>query len=86
MTSPCFLQACRRFVNKNAVTEEAKSSTKTPELVAKYCDSLLRKGNKVCGGFQKRYRAHIRTAVIYARRVLCVMPACRQPLKLASTI
>jgi hypothetical protein len=52
MTSPCFLQACRRFVNKNAVTEEAKSSTKTPELVAKYCDSLLRKGNKACGVFQ----------------------------------
>jgi hypothetical protein len=37
------LQACRKIVNENPVT---KNSTKTPELLAKYCDLLLKKGNK----------------------------------------
>jgi len=39
-------RACKKFVNKNAVTKQAKSTAKSPELLAKYCDSLLKKGNK----------------------------------------
>ncbi|KAH9370139.1 hypothetical protein HPB48_015106 [Haemaphysalis longicornis] len=38
-----FDKACTDFVNKNAVTVLAKSSRKSPELLAKYCDMLLKK-------------------------------------------
>lgn len=47
---PGFVQsldkACNRFINKNQVTIDAKSSSKSPELLARYCDSLL-KSSKV---------------------------------------
>ncbi len=33
----------RKIVNENEVN---KNATKTPELLAKYCDILLKKGNK----------------------------------------
>ena len=36
-------QACGRFVNTNAVTVAAASSTKSPELLARHCDALLKK-------------------------------------------
>jgi len=39
----CRLQACREFVNRNAA---CASPNKSPELLAKYADSLLRKSNK----------------------------------------
>jgi len=39
-------KACRRFINDNAVTRMAKTSSKSPELVAKYCDILLKKSPK----------------------------------------
>ena len=38
-------KACREFVNRNAAT--GSSSTKSPELLAKHADALLRKNNKV---------------------------------------
>ncbi|EIN12366.1 Cullin-domain-containing protein [Punctularia strigosozonata HHB-11173 SS5] len=38
-------KACRDFVNKNAAT--GTSSTKSPELLAKHADQLLRKNNKL---------------------------------------
>lgn len=38
-------KACRDFVNRNAAT--GTSSTKSPELLAKHADALLRKNNKV---------------------------------------
>ncbi|KAJ3014203.1 hypothetical protein HKX48_005293 [Thoreauomyces humboldtii] len=38
-------KACREFVNRNVVCE--KSSSKSPELLAKHCDSLLKKGSKI---------------------------------------
>ncbi|EJC98883.1 Cullin-domain-containing protein [Fomitiporia mediterranea MF3/22] len=38
-------KACREFVNRNAAT--GSSSNKSPELLAKQADSLLRKNNKV---------------------------------------
>ncbi|KAF5322714.1 hypothetical protein D9619_000259 [Psilocybe cf. subviscida] len=38
-------KACREFVNRNAAT--GNSSTKSPELIAKHADMLLRKSNKV---------------------------------------
>lgn len=39
-------RACKKFVNNNAVTKAAKTTAKSPELLAKYCDSLLKKGSK----------------------------------------
>lgn len=40
-------RACRKFVNHNAVTKASRSGTaRSPELLAKYCDSLLRKSSK----------------------------------------
>ncbi|PLW07885.1 hypothetical protein PCANC_07910 [Puccinia coronata f. sp. avenae] len=38
-------KACREFINQNAVT--GKSNQKSPELLAKYSDQLLKKTNKV---------------------------------------
>ncbi|KAG8195459.1 hypothetical protein JTE90_002631 [Oedothorax gibbosus] len=39
-------KACGKFINNNAVTRYAKSSSKSPELLAKYCDLLLKKSSK----------------------------------------
>lgn len=39
-------KACGRFINSNAVTKLANSSSKSPELLAKFCDLLLRKSSK----------------------------------------
>ncbi|XP_074652413.1 cullin-1-like [Tubulanus polymorphus] len=39
-------KACGRFINNNAVTKAANSSSKSPELLAKYCDLLLKKSSK----------------------------------------
>jgi len=36
-------KACSTFINKNCVTETANNSGKSPELLAKYCDTLLKK-------------------------------------------
>ncbi|CAF3561870.1 unnamed protein product [Adineta steineri] len=42
-----FDNACGKFINGNAVTKAARSgSGKSAELLAKYCDTLLKKGNK----------------------------------------
>ncbi|KAF8651092.1 hypothetical protein AX16_004892 [Volvariella volvacea WC 439] len=38
-------KACREFVNRNAAT--GSSTTKSPELIAKHADMLLRKSNKM---------------------------------------
>eukprot|EP01130_Rhizamoeba_saxonica_P018665 TRINITY_DN9413_c0_g1_i1.p1 TRINITY_DN9413_c0_g1~~TRINITY_DN9413_c0_g1_i1.p1 ORF type:complete len:534 (+),score=92.15 TRINITY_DN9413_c0_g1_i1:241-1602(+) len=46
---PLFMQsidkAFRRFINDNSITKHYRSSAKSPELLAKYCDILLRKGS-----------------------------------------
>lgn len=39
-------KACGKFINTNAVTIESKSNNKSPELLAKYCDILLKKSSK----------------------------------------
>lgn len=39
-------KACGRFINANAVTRVANSSSRSPELLAKYCDLLLKKSSK----------------------------------------
>lgn len=39
-------KACGKFINANAVTKKANSSSKSPELLAKYCDLLLKKSSK----------------------------------------
>jgi cullin 1 len=39
-------KACSRFVNVNAVTRSGRGSTKSPELLARYCDALLKKSAK----------------------------------------
>lgn len=36
-------KACGKFINNNAVTRDASSSSKSPELLAKFCDILLKK-------------------------------------------
>jgi len=38
-------KACRRFINDNAITRK-EGTSKSPELLAKYCDSLLKKSPK----------------------------------------
>ena len=39
-------KACGKFINCNAITRQANSSSKSPELLARYCDMLLRKSSK----------------------------------------
>lgn len=39
-------KACGKFINSNSVTKAASSSSKSPELLAKYCDLLLKKSSK----------------------------------------
>merc|ERR1712001_407803 len=39
-------KACGKFINLNSVTKKANASTKSPELLAKYCDHLLKKSSK----------------------------------------
>uniref|UniRef100_UPI00358F20EB cullin-1-like n=1 Tax=Myxine glutinosa TaxID=7769 RepID=UPI00358F20EB len=39
-------KACARFINTNAVTRMANTSSKSPELLVRYCDSLLKKSSK----------------------------------------
>lgn len=39
-------KAFNSFINNNAVTATAKSISKSPELLARYCDLLLRKSAK----------------------------------------
>jgi len=39
-------RACRKFINHNAVTKVANMSNKSPELLARYCDLLLKKSSK----------------------------------------
>merc|ERR1712038_1960247 len=39
-------KACGKFINNNAVTKHASQSSKSPELLAKYCDLLLQKSSK----------------------------------------
>jgi len=36
-------KACRRFINDNAVCKAAKSASKSPELLARFTDLLLKK-------------------------------------------
>ncbi|KXJ28342.1 cullin-1 isoform X2 [Exaiptasia diaphana] len=39
-------KAFGKFINNNAVTKQAQNSSKSPELLARYCDSLLKKSSK----------------------------------------
>lgn len=39
-------KACEKFINNNNVTKLSESKNKPPELIAKYCDSLLKKSAK----------------------------------------
>ena len=36
-------KACTGFINKNCVSEAANNTGKSPELLAKYCNLLLKK-------------------------------------------
>ncbi|CAF3028948.1 unnamed protein product [Rotaria sp. Silwood2] len=40
-------RACGKFINDNAIVKEAQKSAKSAELLARYCDLILRKGNKI---------------------------------------
>lgn len=39
-------KACGQFINSNFVTKQASNSSKSPELLARYCDLLLKKSSK----------------------------------------
>ncbi|XP_064594486.1 cullin-1-like [Liolophura sinensis] len=39
-------KACGRFINNNSITKMASSSSKSPELLARYCDLLLKKSSR----------------------------------------
>ncbi|CAF1237055.1 unnamed protein product [Rotaria sordida] len=39
-------RACAKFINNNAVTTAVNNTTKSSELLAQYCNTLLRKGNR----------------------------------------
>lgn len=39
-------KACGRIINSNSITRVANSSSKSLELLAKYCDLLLKKSSK----------------------------------------
>eukprot|EP00118_Oscarella_pearsei_P019227 m.203356 g.203356 ORF g.203356 m.203356 type:complete len:357 (+) comp39621_c2_seq18:1592-2662(+) len=39
-------KACGKFVNTNSVTRSAQGSSKSPELLARFCDALLKKSSK----------------------------------------
>jgi len=39
-------KACGKFINNNAVTAASQTASKSPELLAKYCDLLLKKSSK----------------------------------------
>lgn len=39
-------KACGKFINSNEVTKVANTSSKSPELLARYCDLLLKKSSK----------------------------------------
>ena len=38
-------KACKSFLNFNAITKNSNNPTKSPELLARYCDQLLKKGD-----------------------------------------
>ncbi|CAF3741694.1 unnamed protein product [Rotaria sp. Silwood1] len=40
-------RACAKFINNNVVTTTADTTTKSAELLAQYCNILLRKGNRI---------------------------------------
>lgn len=39
-------KACNKFINTNCVTQASKNESRSPELLAKYCDILLKKSSK----------------------------------------
>ena len=39
-------KACREFINRNKATGTGPASTRSPELVARHADGLLKKSNK----------------------------------------
>lgn len=39
-------KACKKFINANAVTQKGNSRSKSSELLAKYCGSLLTNSKK----------------------------------------
>jgi cullin 1 len=47
-------QACEAFINKNAVTLKAQNAAKSPELLARYCDYLLKKNVTIEEGAELR--------------------------------
>ncbi|XP_049781990.1 cullin-1-like isoform X1 [Schistocerca cancellata] len=40
-------KACGKFINGNSVTKLANSSSKSPELLAKFCDLVLKKSSRI---------------------------------------
>ena len=52
-------KALKHAVNRNGVTSNGKRSARSPELLAKYCDTLLKKGSKVEDDQLERHLANV---------------------------
>jgi cullin 1 len=68
-------KACREFVNRNAAT--GSSTTKSPELLAKHADMLLRKNNKMAEeeDLEGALNRVVSTSIV--GRTLISYPLCR---------
>lgn len=60
-------QACREFINRNIAT--GSQSNKSPELVAKYADALLKKSNKA--GEEADLDTALRNTVSHEDTLIC---------------
>ncbi|PAA60823.1 hypothetical protein BOX15_Mlig030544g1, partial [Macrostomum lignano] len=60
-------KACMKFINRNELTKLAKNNQKTPELLARYSDALLKKGSKdnVVGDELEDTLTHVMTVFKY---------------------
>lgn len=69
-------KACREFVNRNAAT--GASSNKSPELLAKHADALLRKNNKLAEeGDLEGALNQVASAVLSCDLNVCMNGVCR---------
>ena len=68
------IQACKEFVNKNGAT--GISTSKSPELLAKHADALLRKNNKLA---EESDLEEALNQVVSIRRSLDVFAALTKP-------
>lgn len=74
-------KACRDFVNRNKAT--GTSTTKSPELLAKHADTLLRKSNKMAEeeDLEGALNKVVRTPATWTRRIVVLTPMADDSLQ-----